>query len=115
MHQAAVLQIEPVRCTQMLPEQYSDRRKELMHDCKPGIRFLFNAEPFQKHLEDAGLINRTTLGDAQVLAIRTRVLVDETMRGLVSELGKFFQEEFLEWMKKAGNQVFPESMRIQPS
>ena len=86
---------------QFPPEQYSDRRNELMYDCKPGIRFLFNAEPFQKHLEDAGLVKRTTLGDAQVLAIRTRVLVDETMRGLVSEPEKFFPEEFIEWMKKS--------------
>ena len=51
-------------------------------------------------LGSAGLVIRTTLGDAQVLAIRTRVLVAETMRELVSEPGKYFGEAFLEWMAK---------------
>ena len=85
---------------QFPPEKYTEKRNELMHECKPGIRFLFNAEPFQKHLEEAGLVVRTTLGDAQVLAIRTRVLVDETMRALAAEPEKYFPEEFVAWMNR---------------
>ena len=90
---------------QFPPEQYWDRRKELRYDCNPGILFLFNFVPLQEHLEKAGLVARTTLGDAQVRAIRTRVLVDETMRALVSEPGKYFPKEFLDWMDKSRQEL----------
>ncbi len=82
-------------------EQYPARRNELSHDCGPGIRFSVNAETLQKHLEEAGLLVRTTLGDAQVLAVRTRVLVDETMRCLAAAPESYFPEEFLQWMAKS--------------
>jgi len=82
------------------PDKYMEYRKELMYDCKPGIRFLFNAEPFQKHLEEAGLVARTMLGDAEVRAVRTRVLVDETVRELAVRPEIYFPEEFVEWMNQ---------------
>ena len=40
------------------------------------------------------------LGDATALAIRTRVLVDETMRGLAAAPESYFPEELLQWMAK---------------
>ena len=89
------------------PGEYPARRRELMHDTKPGINFLMAAEPFQKHLEDAELVVRTPLGDATALAIRTRVLVNETMRALVSNPQTFFRQEFLDWMDKNRNTLRP--------
>ena len=82
------------------PEQYQERRQELMYERKPGLRFLFMAEPFQQHLEEAGLVRRTTLGDAQVRAIRTRVLVEETARELVARPEVYFPKEFVDWMNR---------------
>ena len=82
------------------PEEYPVRRRELMYGLDPGINFMLSAEALQKHLEEKGLALRTALGDATVTAIRTRVLVDETMRELVSAPETYFRQEFLDWIDK---------------
>lgn len=92
-HLAAFLE----RFPEELRQQY---RMELACERNGGLRFGMDSKKFQEYLERAGLIVRTTLGNAEVMAIRTRGMVDEILDCVSREPEVFFTSQFLDWKKQ---------------
>ena len=84
------------------PEKYDDFRRELAHDCcgsilpwayYPGIKM-------RSELEARNLITKVKLGSAEVMALRTRPLVDTTTEILRSAPQEWFTTDFCSWMQR---------------
>ena len=83
----------------LLPgERRQEYRLRLLHDRQPGgIRFGVNGPQMQQYLDSLGLIRKTRLGSAEVIAIRTRPMVDAMLKELKAEPEKWFIPELLAW------------------
>lgn len=89
--------------SQFPQERRQELREQLAYERNTALRFGFSSDRFQTSLDHAGLICRTKLGNAEVMAIRTRPMVDETMKYLHDEPEKFYPQPFLEWKNNIKN------------
>ena len=87
----------------LLPvDRRQEYRNQLRHDRQPGgIHADLNGPKMQRYLDSLDLIRKTDLGKAVVMAIRTRPMVDNMLKTLNADPGKWFSADFLAWREGA--------------
>ena len=82
-------------------ERRQEYRDMLRHDRQTvGICFGIEGPKMQHYLESLDLIRKTKLGKAEVIAIRTRPMVDNMLKALTAAPEKWFPADFLAWREK---------------
>ena len=71
--------------------------------CTDGVWPDYKAERIQNHHEEAGLIHHARIGDADVLMLHARQMVDEELRVFESCPEDWFDETFLAWYRRTGS------------
>ena len=74
----------------------------LAHDCTtPHLPWAYySGLKMQSALEERGIITKTMLGNAVLMALRTQPLVDTTTEILLAEPQEWFTTEFCKWIDK---------------
>ena len=85
------------------PEKRSSFRLKLAHDMGHGVWCPFNMWEMQDFYEEKGLVSRVSLGDAVLLSIRTRPLVDVGLQRLLDNTEKLLDKEFAAWVDEVKN------------
>ena len=85
----------------LLPaERQREFRMKLAYERNSGLRCGINGLQMQQYLEELGIIRKTTLGNAAVMALRTRPMVESMLKRLKAEPEKWFSPEFLAWQEE---------------
>ena len=88
----------------LLPvELRKEYRMKLAHDLNKGLWCFFDMREMQKIYEEKNLVSFTFLGNAPLLAIRTRPLVDEGLRQLKKAPEKWLSKECMAWVEEVRN------------
>lgn len=89
--------------TMLPPEKRMEYRLKLAHDINKGLWCFFDMRKMQKIYEEKNLITETFLGNAPLLAIRTRVLVDTGMEELIKAPENWLDQECMAWVDEVRN------------
>ena len=88
----------------LLPvELRQEYRLRLAHDLQPGPWPYFNMVKMRPILEMKNLITYTTLGNATLMAIRTRPMVEETLKELEKAPVEWMKGGVLAWVEEIKN------------
>lgn len=87
-----------VKMLNLLPENKRDEfRKKLHYMCRYTFWSNIDMPIMQERLDKENLLMKTKLGNADLVSIRTKTLVDRVLEILDSEGEKYFRPAYLEW------------------
>ena len=93
--------------SQLPPERYMEFRSQLAMDCKSIFWIFYPGVKMREKLEERGLVAHTRLGDADLMSIRTRPLVENVLDILNAAPENWCTPEFYQWIcavRKAARQ-----------